>query len=277
MLLTPEQLQEIRKIIEKHHSAFIVNTIGEEAVPDEVLAELKEKGLVDVQTYSIRESYLYGQLLGQLQNNAAASMSYAQFKDHIRKNPIPLSNIEQHAISMAEQSAGQYCKGLGNRIDTQTGAVLIEADQKLRAQYEEEIRTATAENIAKRETVSQLKSDLGWASRDWARDFKRIALTEKQTAMQQGVADSLRKQYGADVEVFKRPMPDSCKYCKKVHIGPDGQPRIYKLSTLEGNGTNVGKKADEWLAVVGTVHPNCQCQMERALRVRRGNGAFHQG
>jgi hypothetical protein len=72
--------------------------------------------------------------------------------------------------------------------------------------------------------------------------------------------------------VFKRPRPDACKFCKLLYIRPDGvTPRVFKLSDLLANGTNVGRRAGrptrsgrsrtEWKATIGAVHPFCQCEL----------------
>lgn len=256
-LLTVEQLQEIRQIIEDHHDAFVVNTIGADAVPQDVLARLRERGLVNVKVESIKDAYIYGQLLAMMESDRIASMSYEEFKAHLKRNPVPLSEAEVHAVQMAQQVAGASCKGLGNVVNRRAGGILIEGDAALRARTEGIIRDATALNIARRETVSRLKSDLGWATRDWNRDWTRIAVTEKQNAMQHGVADYYRDEYGPSVLVAKRAMPSACKHCDRLHNGPDNQPRIFRLSDLEENGTNIGRKANDWLPVVGTVHPHC--------------------
>jgi DNA topoisomerase IB len=274
MLFTVEQLNAIKEIIKDYHDAFILNAIDDKALPEEIVNRLKEKGLIDPQVNSIQDAYLYGQILSMLETKQVADMSYQQFKDYVRKNPIPLTVAEKQAVKMAVMHAGQFCQGLGNKVGATVGSDLIEADSKLRARLETDIRTATAENIVKRETVKQLKTDLGWKTRDWARDWDRIAVTEKQTAMQEGVADGIRKEHGGEAYVSKIPQPDACKYCLKLHIGPDGHPRIFKLSTLEANGTNFGKKAADWQAVVGTVHPHCQCQL---VRVPKGWGYDEEG
>lgn len=263
MLLTEEQLYQIRQIVMDHHSAFVVNTISPSAVAPEILQRLKDKGLVNVKVNSIEDAYLYGQVLAMMDDPKFATMTYEQFQQHIQKNPVPLSPIETQAVKFAQLQAGQHCVGLGNRVGATVGSAAIEADAFQRQKLRDVIKTKTAENIAKRESLKKLKSELGWASRDWARDWQRIANTEKQNAMQRGVADHYGKRFGGDVRVAKRPMPDACKHCKRLHIGPDGQPRIFKLSELESNGTNVGRKAADWKAVVGTVHPHCQCQMVR--------------
>ena len=210
MLLTPEQLQEIRRIIQDYHSAFVVNVVGPTAVAPEILARLKAKGLVDIRIQSIQDAYIYGQLLAHLDNPAIARMTYTQFRDFIKRNPIPMTLVEKQAVKMAEASAGQYCAGLGNRVDMATGATLIEADAALRNQLKDVIRTETAEAISRRESVQKLASNLGHATGDWSRDWRRIANTEVQQAMQTGLADRYREDYGTSVRVAKVPMPDAC-------------------------------------------------------------------
>lgn len=274
MLLTPQQLQEIKQIIQDYHDAFIANAISPSALTPEALQRLKDAGLIDPQINSIEDSYMLGQLAGHLESNVINSMTFDEFKQYLRKNPIPLSPAEHQAVQMAIANAAQYTKGLGNVVSLRSGGVMIEADRMLRAQTEAGIQDATAMNIAKRQTVKQLKTDLGWMAKDFARDWSRIAITEKHAAMQQGLGDYYRKRYGKDTLVAKRTMPDACKHCKRLFDGPDGQPRIFKLSTLEANGTNVGRKAADWLPVLGPVHPNCQCQL---IRVPAGWGFNEEG
>lgn len=51
----------------------------------------------------------------------------------------------------------------------------------------------------------------------------------------------------------------NCPDCVRLHLtaGPGSPPRIFKLSELQANGTNVGKKRAAWKAVIGPVHPWC--------------------
>lgn len=262
MLLTPEQLNEISQIIADRHTAFIVNTVGPEAVAPQVLERLKALGLVDIKIDSIRDAYLYGQAVSAAEAPGVQNMSYDQFKSWVAKNPIPLTAVENDAIAYARQHAAQFCHGLGNRVNTDTGAVAIEADAQLRQQMREKIMTATEESIAKRKTLKQLKSDLGWATRDWTRDWERIANTETQFAMQRGQADEITDEYGPEAEVVVLIQPDRCKKCESLYT-EGGMPLIFKLSDLEGNGTNYKKKQAEWLPVIPPAHPHCQCQLQR--------------
>lgn len=263
MLLTLDQLREVRQIVEDHHHAFVANVIDPATVAPDIVKRLKAKGMIAPEVESIKDSYLYGQLVASLESAKVAKMGYGEFKKYLARNPIPLSAAEHHAVQMAQMSAAQYCVGLGNRVNLDTGAVLIEADAKLRARMVEEITDATAQNIARRQSVKSLKTDLGWIAKDWARDWTRIAVTEKQNAMQHGQADSYRRQYGDDVLVAKRVMDGACQHCMRVYNDPNGQPRIFKLSTLEANGTNVGRKAVDYRATLGPIHPFCSCVLVR--------------
>ena len=125
------------------------------------------------------------------------------------------------------------------------------------------IRDAASENVQHAETWRKLASDIGHKTGDWARDFKRIAATEKQKAMQEGQVAGLIERYGDpdEVQVAKQPNPDACPHCKRLHLKSDGTLRIFKLSELIDNGSNVGKKAPNWQATVGPVHPWCGCEI----------------
>jgi hypothetical protein len=163
--------------------------------------------------------------------------------------------------------------GLGNRVADNFATTAIEADAELRRKYMGLIREALEENVERRDTWRKLASDLGHKTGDWARDFGRIAATEKSKAMQEGVASGLIKEYGdpEDVRVAKLPNPGACPDCVRLHYtaGEGSTLRIFKLSELVGNGTNVGKKRAAWEATVGPVHPWCGCEL---IHVPEGMG-----
>lgn len=273
MLITAEQLQEIRQIIADHHEALIVDVLGPEAVTPEQLKRLVDQGLASpgaaVQVDSAVDAYVFGQLLALAAQKKAAGWSLEQLHAHLRRNPVALTEAELQAVTLARERAGQYIRGLGNRAQTDTGVLLIEADARLRARMVGQVQDLTARSLARRETARQLKSDLGWATGDWTRDWDRIARTEQQQAIREGQADALLRRYGAGVLVARVPQPDACQHCRRLHLGPDGQPRIFPLSVLTQHGTNVGRKAADWQATVGPVHPHCACQ---TVRVPEGYG-----
>ncbi len=262
LLLTDDQLHEIKRIIKKHHAAVIAGVAGLDALTPEEAALLAAGKLTpEDAAAAIEDSYLYGQVLAQTETPAAQAMTYDEFREHVEATPIPLTPQEQASLRAVKHTVAQSIRGLGNRVDAHTGQLIIEADAKLRAVTEAQIKQDVTSNIQRRETVGKLKSDLGWAAKDWSRDMDRIAVTEKHNAMQQGLQDGIAKEHGKDALVFKRPLPGACKHCLRLHLDDAGIPRVFKLSTLRANGTNVSRKAGEWRAVVGATHPWCQCQL----------------
>jgi len=274
MKLTPELMQLVKEVIQKHNAAFVVDVFGPTAIPAGVVADLKSAGLLEGHEDLFETAYTYGQLVAKLQDPNMPTWDLDKVKAELAKNPIPLSAVEEQAIQTAKINAAQYVQGLGNTIDIQTGKLLIEADQAQRKKLQADIQTSTSENVASRSTVGTLKSKLGHAMQDWTRNLDRIAVTEKHNVMQEGVADGFRKQYGEDARVSLIAMPDACKHCLRLSLGPDGAPIIFKLSQLGAPGSNVGKKAADWVPSIGSIHPNCQCQ---AVRVPAGWGYDEDG
>lgn len=260
-MLTPDDLREIKAIIERYHTAYIANYIDPEAVAPELRKELEKHGLYDPQIASIEDSYLYGALLAAVEDKESAKLSYTDFRKRLRKDPLPLSPYEKEAAKWASYAAAEWIVGLGNRIGINLTQTMVNVDQELRARTEAMVRDKTAQNVARRETVGQLKSDMGWATKDWARDWDRIAVTEKQNSLLYGQKNHYKSRF-KDPLVFRRPMPDACSHCKRL-LAPNGTPRVFRLSALEGNGTNFGLKTADWKPVVGAIHPNCQCPLGR--------------
>jgi len=263
--LTPQLLFQIKEIIRKHHTAFVANVFGHDAVPKDVLEGLVKLGLIDMKgAKGLDDAYLYGQAVAILeQTKVTSSSTMESVLASVKKNPVALTTTEQSAAATARLTGATYVVGLGNTIDKDTGQLLIEADHALREKLRGEIADKTALAIEARKTAKQLKSDLGYATQDWTRSLDRIAITETHNAMQQGVADGYKKRYGGEARVAIRPMPDACPMCKALHLGSDGHPKIFKLSQLAPPGANVKQPKSQWVACIGAVHPHCQCQLVR--------------
>ena len=100
------------------------------------------------------------------------------------------------------------------------------------------------------------------------RDWHRVVNTEVWDAKLQGETNAIlsgNSPFSSDKEetmVYKRPAPDCCPVCKKLYLEKDGvTPKVFKLADLLSNGTNFGRKQGDWVATLGTVHPNCQCTL----------------
>lgn len=206
-ILTPEQLEQVKAIIQKHHAALLFQIIGPEAMSDDELEALGSSAAGKQLLDAIKQSYLYG--LAQASGELGPDSSFAEFMVWLKKNPVPLSNAETLAVRAAQQHAGAHIRHLGAKVVQQFDQLVFEEDAKARAKMLREVQNQTAQNIQKRESISALKFELGRRLENWERDWNRVAITEKVNAMNQGVADDYRQKHG-DPWVYKQPMPDAC-------------------------------------------------------------------
>jgi hypothetical protein len=269
-LMTPMQLERIAQIIRDHHTAFVVTIGADPAAGQAEIQRLIDAGILPPETFDIiQDSFRYGQLVGSLREfdaiNRAKEFTYQDFQKYVRARPRPLTPQETHAVEWSKHSVSVHVRGLGNRIADDFSKTVIDADSELRKETIGKIRTAAESNLERRKVWRDLASELGHATEDWSRDWGRIAATEKQNAMQEGFASSLVEREGPPDQVYvaKIPKSDACPECIRLHLeaGQGSPPRVFLLSELQANGTNVGKKAREWGAVVGSTHPWCACEM----------------
>ena len=65
----------------------------------------------------------------------------------------------------------------------------------------------------------------------------------------------------------------NCPHCRKFYLMPNGEPRIYTMKQLKGNGTNYGLKTSQWKAIIPPMHPSCRCTL---VQLPKGMG-FKEG
>jgi hypothetical protein len=100
---------------------------------------------------------------------------------------------------------------------------------------------------------------------NWRHRWSTIVKTELARASNWGAVDAIlhnnKDKDPKDILVFKAGPNDerTCKHCAKFWFKEDGRtPRLYRLSELMANGSNIGRKAKDWLATVDPTHPHCR-------------------
>lgn len=253
-MLTKAQLKELEEKIKKRFLSFRYEVAPKSLSPEE-LRLLKEAGIIRTSVTSFSgDAMALGKIVAAVQEKAR-DMTYQEIIEQAAN--IPQTTVEEKAIEWAEEHVGEYIKGIEAEMikDIRTGTIRSVSDA-MRA-----IQNGVAETIKNRETVSQLKTKLFDIVDDKYRDWQRVAFTEMNNSIQNGIYSGILEKHGPDQLVYKRPNPDACKHCKRLHLESDGiTPRIFKLSEL--GTSNVGKKASEWEVVVDSTHPWCQCQLE---------------
>lgn len=258
-MLTRAELDEVRNILRTHFLAIIQESVGSGELSRDERRILQAAGIIDTSgSLLVDDPYYFGKLVGIFGASIVAPMGVAEVKRAVERLQ-PMTEVEENALEYARAATGQYIRGVMDMtLRGVTSATVSSAGDALRA-----IQDATAQNIAERQTISQLRTTLFHLIDNKQRDWNRIAHTEMHEAIQRGVYASIRDNSprGADQLVFKRPNPDACKYCKGLYLKRDGfTPKIFKMSELAA--TNMGRRAAEWVPVIGSTHPWCNCQLE---------------
>lgn len=262
--LTAEQLERIKAVLVDGSRALAYVTTGYVLTGDEILRLVKAGYLKTEDVDNIISGAFHAGAVSSRMAEAV-TMTAAEFEAHLKVNPLALSDTEQVALDEAKERAGMYCVGLGNRWSDELGRVVIDADADLAREKREIIGDATAEAVAKRRSAKQLRSDLRQLTEDWSRDWDRIAHTELQRAYEHGYAEGTIEQYGDGELLAKVPEPDACAECMRLYT--DGERPIVKPARWwMANGTNVGRKKDQWQATIDPLHPNCRCRLQRVPR-----------
>ena len=71
----------------------------------------------------------------------------------------------------------------------------------------------------------------------------------------------MRQNPGSDPLVYKDVYVGACRHCIALYLtdGLGSASRLFKLSVLVANGSNIGRKVKDWRATVDGVHPFCRC------------------
>lgn len=280
LLLKPAELAALGRIVEQHHLAFVLEAFGREAagVGEEEIRELLALGVLSGETAHqlltvglaadpAGDAFLTGMVLARIRQEAertedlGADLTLDQVEEELRRDPVPLGPAERRMIQSARNSAGQYCQGLGNTVDEELRALAIEADDEQSAWLRGQAREATAEATARRATIRRLASDLGDRTDDWSRDLERIARTELHNAQENGVAEWIEAEAGGEARVMKLPSPGACEACLRLYTTDGSTPRVFRLSALRANGSNVGRRAKDWKPTLEAAHPHCTCTL----------------
>lgn len=268
MFLSQDQINELMKIIESQVTGFVAFNVGSDVLTEDDRTLLQKYG-VDVsnivdENNLMEQSFKLGILSEAIGHKKSQEVTYEQMKEYIDSQKyIPFTETERAALENVKNQAYSDIKGLGNRIQRDTRHIIIEADRERRAEYEDIIQDAAERNVANRETIRNMVSELGHKTGDWNRDFGRIADYVNHMAFDTGRSSHIQKQHGKDAYVYKDVYPGACRHCIRLYLtkGFGSKPRIFKLQTLQANGTNIGRKAKDWRPVVGPTHPWCRCTL----------------
>jgi len=307
--LTPLQRRRIQQAIRDGHLAFLAEMFGPTAIDHEDYERLRAAGKIRDEKLLPQDAAVAAHMLGVVVGDTQASalnamrmetsredaarihdmpasavarefgvdkpalVSTDSFWRRLRDDPQVVTEAEREAVALLRDRIGQHVRGLGNKFESTAGHILVDADDKLRRRRLTKLQTAVISGAEERTTAQDVAQRIRDATKDFKRDWFRVAHTELHNATEEAKAIVIaHRGPERDPRVFKRPHASACSFCVLLYLKPDKvTPRIFRLSALLANGSNVGRRAGrptrsgrsrtEWKAVVGAIHPLCQCEL----------------
>ena len=272
-MFTNEQIQELLQIVEKYHLSFIAHNLGTDILTTQDKELLLKHGIDTTKlskTGKLEELFRFGVIADALGDEKTKNLTFEQFKEFVAKGHFaPLTQIEQSALETIKKQAYSDIKNLGNKVSQDLTNIILEAGRTMpketaKDKVNKTIKEQAEIAVRERKTVKQLASSLGRKTEDWATDFERVADFILHNAYDTGKAENIKSEYGSDALVYKIPLDFACKHCVRLALtnGIGSKPIVFKLSEIEANGTNIGRKPQDWKLVIGGNHPYCRCTLK---------------
>lgn len=272
MLFTPTEIQRLFSIVDYRLAQVVANVLGKGFLSD------YDKHLLDLYKFDWSklksvspywQAYLFGRVSSFLTPTQLATLNYTDIEKYVdRKQYKQLSQRELAEYNVAAINSYSYLKGLGEKVKKTLSTSISEEESKLLAeeQKRKELSTIKRElelGVLQKRSVKNIVSNISNQLQDWNRDWGRIVETEFQNIYELGKAQTMMDRYGSDTLVYKDVFPGACRFCQQFYTtgGIGTKPRIFKLSKLIENGSNVGRKSKDWRPTLGTTHPFCRCDL----------------
>lgn len=273
MLLSSDKVKELIEIIERNQLVLIGKELGADFLSEADKQVLEKHGIIgkfdgewimpkDFGMGSIDLSFHLGMLVDSIGAIETNKLNYHSLKDYVKSgNYIPTTLKQKAVLNSIKAQAFTSLKSLNGRIFADVNGII--SNQTLEGQ-QEFLAQELKEGVSQKKTVREIANTISEKTGDWNRDFDRIIETASQNAFEQGkVAELERKYEGTDKDplYYKQVFPSACKHCIRLYLtnGIGSQPIIFKLSEIKANGSNIGRKQDDWLATIDALHPFCRC------------------
>lgn len=257
MSISKHKLEKIEKIVKDHLNVIRFLLIGGTPPPPKVLKQLGIEQDRDLIEYA----YLYGRLLIE-QGKDLQSKPDVEIANMLKDMKVTQAN--QRCVDLAKMRIDQQIKSLTQRITTDVVSRAVVSDLEMYTAIAEEVEDLVNGKLSRQRLMQELREK----TKDYTRDWHRVAQTEMWTARNYGEVQAILEgkspftDKGINTNIYIRPSDICCKKCAELYLESDGvTPKVFKLSTLIKNGNNYGKKQAEWKAVIPPLHPNCQCLM----------------
>lgn len=267
MIFTQDQIEDMLNVVEFQHVAYIGENLGTDVLTKTDRALLQSFGIdvdkIKTKYPPIEEAFHFGRLASALGNYNTKGIEYKDFRKFLQRGGhVPLTRYESSVLESVKSRSYASIKGLGDGVKTDV-SMIINGENNRRQNYEKIIRDAAVDKVKDRSSLKNMVSEIGHKTGDWDRRLDRIVETEMHNAYENGRAVQIEEKDGEDALVYFDVYPGACRHCIRLYLtaGIGSKPKVFKLSELRANGTNIGRKAKDYKPVIGGVHSFCRCTM----------------
>jgi len=264
MFLSPKQIAEVLKIVDKYTATHLATTVGVDVLTPmdkQILvgAGFDLKKLSSLKNLNVEQAFKFGLLSDALGDAGVSQMNYAAFKKHLESGRfIPLNTLEQGALNSLKYQAASEVKRKAAGIKSDIEGALVRIDKDGRAIHSKTVVTAAEQAIRDRKSAGQLATEIGKLTGKWNKDLGKVADYIMHETFNEGRIASIRRK---NSKVYFDVYAGACKHCVKAYLkGPVGsEPKVFEINDLVANGTNIGKKVADYLPTISGIHPFCRC------------------
>lgn len=266
MLFSTEQIQELLHIIDNHANVFIASTLGHEYLTKDEIEKLKKVGIDATKLYNIdsdliKQSFHFG-LISDALGEDANKITFDDLKKYFNEgNFIPLTETEKYALDSVKKQSLRDIRANQGRIFNDVNNIIQQEEKNNRTAYENVIREEVKEGIIKNKSVGEISREIARKTGDWSRDYRKSVEYVSHLAMSEGMMASIERKGGKKCYVIV--YEGACKNCVRLYLtnGVGSKPKIFTIEELKNNGTNIGRKVEDWLPVIPGLHVFCRCHL----------------
>lgn len=272
-------LNRIEEIIERAYTDFSFQILGKDFLTDNQKTQVEALGLLVGNRPLIELLYL---LVRQINSpNYRKDKTLNRLLDEIAMTGVlpTLRDTDQYTLDHGKAAVNEAIQNSKNELKKQIKSEVL----KINTEHKEKQSVTPLTSIPERQKLAEESSNkllkgLAYAAvgatvfRLFRRDFTSSMTQLVNSATVDLLTNPLLSavsqapQQGTDPWVWKEVVKDDrlSPECRRLHAHEDWTPRLYRLSELVRNGTNVGRAKSQWKVVIGGTHPNCRCTLRPA-------------
>lgn len=266
MVTSKKTLEKVKEIIEKHYNKLTISLLGRSSFPEKEIKQMEAEGIDTSKDESFLKMVYYHNFINMPDDKGAPTSVPEMKAQQSVRGLTPEGEAHDFTIENQTDKTKQLLDKLKQDVNSRIQGVIRDNNDKYKMNALQNLdRPDLVDDLVKESSIGKVKQQIRDLSGVANRDFTRIAVTEMSNVIGIASVDRVVSQNTDknldDVYVYRIPVNDAklCKYCRRFYLDTDESPVVYKLSTLLGNGSNYGKKASEYLPVVGATHVNERC------------------